>query len=755
MRRNLLITLIFVALLPMSAALAEIRVTTGPTSIPRGDAIGKADITVSNGLFAVAFAVDTMPPWGMARGGIVDIAIIRNGEIGYDIASLADFMPNRWSGWPTTYQRVTIEKETKNEVIVRIVRDWGNVELTTLVSIKNDDNKIHFITTMTNHGDSILEDLYTGYVSWPDGGSLIGSPGLSSDLYSVADDHLPVWSAAYDEQWLIGLHAPFADTVAYGGRDRYMLHDLGIDETHTFEAWLQIESSGSLAPLVQTEIDFGPLPAGRIFGQVESTGGDQVRNPAVVALKNDKIYAWTIGANGKYEFNLPAGEYDVYATAKGHARGEARRVVVANGSDVEIDLGGVRPPGRIQLQVADRASGHSRDAKMSIRTGYKPSIGYFGKYVFFTELDPVGEFVGDFPPGDYVFEISAGGGFTSLPLIIETTVKSGETTVLDVGIATMARPAERGWFGADLHHHSDVLDGFTEAEFVLRSELAAGVDIAFLSDHDSVVNNAEMKNLSEARGIAFIAGTEISPSWAHFNAFPLDEDKVIEIDPGRATVQEIFSEARRMGADVIEANHPFNPYGYFQSLEDETAPGGFDAGFDLAEIEAPIGVGFQERNERTLQHVWNMWNSGQRVYLAAGSDVHDVWRQPSGAVRTFVYVEGDVSIDRFVASLKAGHSYTSQGPLVYPDIMFGSDIQHHAREQLQLSYTVQAVSGLLAVKLIERGIVIQNVAFQGEETETPVTFTVSPESDTWYSLEVTDSKGKFSYTNPVWVTVTD
>jgi hypothetical protein len=112
-----------------SHANAGVTVAIGPTTIPRGDATGARDITISNDLFAIAIAVDTAPPWGVARGGIVDIALIRDSKPGYDIASLVDFMPNNWSSWPTSYQRVTIEKESADEVIIKSVRDWGEVDL--------------------------------------------------------------------------------------------------------------------------------------------------------------------------------------------------------------------------------------------------------------------------------------------------------------------------------------------------------------------------------------------------------------------------------------------------------------------------------------------------------------------------------------------------------------------------------------------------------------------------------------------------
>jgi len=733
------------------ASNAEVIVAVGPTTIPRGDAIGARDITVSNDFFAIAFAVDTAPPWGVARGGILDIAPVKDGVAGYDIASLADFMPNRWSSWPTTYQRVTVETASTDEVIIKTVRDWGEVELVTAFHVRDGDSKIRIVTRMTNNGEATLEGLFSGYIVWPDGGSLFGVPGLLGVNSSAEDDALANWSAAYGEHWALGLHAPFAEYVAYWGRDRYLLHDLGPGESKSLEAWLQIENNGTLAPLVQAEIDFGQLASGRISGHVVSNDGEPVTRPAVVISKGGSPYAWTIGDDGEYEINLPVGDYEIYATARAYARGIAKNVVIAKGSDTRVDFDDVRPPGAVHVQVADASTGQALDARFSIQSGYKHLIGYFGKNTFFTELDPVGEARQVIAPGNYVLKVSAGGGFTSRPLTLEVVVDPGHTHELQADIAVTAKPQAHGWYNADLHHHSDVLDGFTEAEFVLRSELAAGVDIAFLSDHDSVVNNKKMRLLSNARGLHFIPGAEMSPSWAHFNAYPLDDGKTVDIDTGQATVQEIFTAARDMGADIIEVNHPYSDYGYFTSLEREVVPGGYDVGFDLAEIE-PDDL---ERNTKTLERVWQMWNDGRRVYLAAGSDAHDVWLQESGSARTYVHVDGELSVEKYIAGLKAGNSFASQGPLVYPDNLFGSEIDHVSGNKLALKYLIQAVSGLQSVQLIERGNAVDAQLFDGISGLVTVEFSVSPEANSWYSLVIEDANGKFAYTNPVWVMVSD
>jgi len=737
--------------IPFTLANADVSVEIGPTTIPRGDATGAGDITVRNEFFAIAFAVDTASPWGVARGGILDIAPVIDDKTGYDIASLADFMPNRWSSWPTTYQRVTVEESSTEKVVIKTVRDWGEVELETLFAISDGDNKIHIVTRMSNMGEAPLEGLFSGYIVWPDGGSLFGVPGLLGVNYGVEDSALADWSASYGEHWALGLHAPFADYVAYWGRDRYLQHDLQPGESKTFEAWLQIENDGTLAPLVQAEIDFGQLAYGGVSGHVVSTDGEPVVRPAVVVSQGGSPYTWTMGDDGHYEINLPVGAYEVYATARGYARGIAKYVVVSKGGDTRVDFGDVRPPGTVHLQVTDEETGQALDARISIQSGYKPLIGHFGKNRFFTELDLIGETTEVIAPGNYVLEVSAGGGFTSKPTLLEVVVEAAQTHELQAGITVKANPQAQGWYSADLHHHSDVLDGFTEAEFVMRSELAAGIDIAFLSDHDSVANNKAMKNLADARGLHFMPGAELSPSWAHFNAYPLDDGKTVDIDTGQATVQEIFAAARDMGADVVEVNHPYSDYGYFNSLEKEVVPGGHDAGFDLVEIEPDDQV----RNSKTLERVWRMWNEGRRVYLAAGSDAHDVWLQESGSARTYVHIDGELSIDKYVAGLKAGHSYASQGPLVYPDLLFGSEMQHSAGDKLALAYSIEAVSGLRSVKLIERGSEIEAISFDGIDEPVPVEFSVSPGANTWYSLEIEDINGKFAYTNPVWVMVAE
>ncbi len=751
-----------------TANMPAVEVFTGPTPIPMGDARSPGDITVTNGLFAVSFAVDTAAPWGVARGGILDIGILRDGKPEADFVSLVDFMPNRWSAWPTTYQRVFVEHHNPGLAVIRSQRDWGEVQLDTRFEIRAGSKLVRLYTRVKHKGSADLGLLRTGYVAWPNGGTTFGMPGLPPAIIDSPDNPDGVadtvaqakWSASYAEGWTLGLHTLFSKVVDYGGRDRYLEHRLLPGDSREFEGWLEINGSADLAEMAASDIELRELPAGQLTGSVRTLDGSTPESAAVIALKNDAVFAWTLaGAEGEYTFGLPAGDYEIYATAKHKTRGAAVPVSIADNRDQELNFDDVQAAAAVEFSVVSQATGAPLDALLELGGDSRPVIAFFGKERHYTELAEPGRLRVSLPAGAQTLSVSAGAGFTSQVQVNAVDLVAGEERQLKLQVPVLARPANEGWYSADLHHHSDVLDGFTPPEFVLRSELAAGVDLAFLSDHDSVVNNAEMAKLASGRDLPFIAGTELSPSWGHFNAYPIAAGESPDIAMGSAEVQEVFAEARRLGASVIQVNHPFNPnYGYLDSKARDGGtgniiPGQYSEGFDLLEIETS-----RSRNEQTMLSAWQLWNLGKRVYLAAGSDVHDIWFESikSGEARSFVYLDEAASVTTFVAALKQGRSYASLGPLIFPGLMFGSEVEHSGAEPLQLTYGLQAVNGLRSIRLIERGIEIQRRTFApGEiapEERADIVFAVHPQHDTWYSVEVEDMKGKKAYSNPLWVT---
>jgi len=298
-----------------------------------------------------------------------------------------------------------------------------------------------------------------------------------------------------------------------------------------------------------------------------------------------------------------------------------------------------------------------------------------------------------------------------------------------------------------MHHHSDQEDGVTPPEYLARSELSAGLDLLFVSDHDVAVNQPALQNIADERGVPFIPSMELSPSWGHFNAYPLKLGEPMRLEMSKATVQEVFAEARRLGATLIQVNHPYDPgEGYFASLDRGVATGGADPDFDLLEINGAQ----PDKDGKTLASAWNYWNQGRRYYLSAGSDTHDVWNSVSGDARVYVHVNGQLTTQSFLDGLKQGRAFVTHGPLIVPDHMFGDTLKLKAGEGAALGFELEAVAGLTQVTVIRQGVPVNTVAYKGESTA-HMTIPVSGSSPGWYALTVEDAAGGKAYTDPIWV----
>jgi hypothetical protein len=725
---------------------AGVRVMTGPTPIQDGDAKSAGDITVVNERLAFALAVGSPAPYGVPRGAIVDVAPVVNGKIGRDCVVFADFIPNNWSAWPNTFQRIDVLERGPQRAVVRTVRDWGKVTVTTVYTLESNADSVQIRTTMSN-GGAALSGLLSGLTLWPKGGYFFGIPGLAGVVEGKSDGALADRVVAYDENWTVALHAPYADHIGHGSLDLYRLHALAPGESRVFDAWLQVGSSGDLKPIIAAEIARRHLASGTVRGVVVGGDGMAVESPVVVIEKQGQPFAWILGRRGEYELRLPAGDYTLYATARNHSQSARTAVRITADSAAVRDFRDVQVPGSIQWIVADARNGKPLDARISIAEGQKPLVEFLGRKTFFTELDRKGRLDGPIAPGNYLFTVSAGGGFLAERPQVALAVVAGQAQTAHVAVTPLFDPPARHWYSADMHHHADQAEAVTPPADLARSQLAAGLDLLFVSDHDSSVNHGVLQAIADRRGMAFIPSVELSPSWGHFNAYPWSLGRKPAIDTGTASIDEILAEARRQGATVVQVNHPFIPYGYFTSVSNGVAPGGFNPAFELIEINAAAPAD----DEKVLQTLWNDWNAGHRYYLTAGTDTHDVWHDESGAVRTFAHIDGAVTAGAFAQALKEGHGYVTFGPLIYPSVMFGDELKVKPGESFTLRFDLQSVAGVKQVELIGAGAVIRTESFPAASQQVHVDFPLSTQGRTWYSLQVEDNQGHKAYTDPIWV----
>jgi hypothetical protein len=747
MRMPAVVLALLISLAPLAQLAAQVRLIVGPTPIPQAAAGAAGDITVVNDKLAFALAIDSTVPYGVPRGALVAIAPVSRGRILRNRVVFADFIPDNWSAWPNTYHRVEILERGPQQVRIRMVRDFGEATVTTLYTLVRGSDQVAIRTTLTNVGKRRLANLLAGLTLWPNSGFRFALPGLAGVTEGKAAGALSKRVVAYDADWTVTLHAPYLDHIGSGSRDLFRLTTLQPGESQAFDGWLQVGARGDLAPVVAAEIARDHLPAGTVSGSVTTGNGAALAAPVVVAEKAGVPYAWVLGRGGRYQLPLPVGDYTLYATGKNYARSSAVAVKVVAGERQVRDFHDLAAPGSVQLQVSDAGSAAPLDARLTIVKGDKPVVEFLGRTTFFTALEHKGRAQFPLAPGAYVLAVASGAGFLAPPTPVSLNVVPDKLTTAAVLITRLFDPPARGWYAADLHHHADQAEAVTPPPDLARSQLAAGLDVLFVSDHDATVNHAALRAIAAQRGIPFIAGIELSPSWGHFNAYPITPGMQLAVDTSTANVDAIFREARREGASVVQVNHPFIPYGYFASLDAGVAPGGFNPGFDLIEINSTV----PGDDAKVLQKIAGFWSAGQRYYLSAGSDTHDVWNDESGRVRMFVHVDGPLSATAFVAALKAGHAYVSYGPLMYPSIDFGTQVEVHGKP-VALGLDLAAVAGLKEVRLVSAAGVRSRQVFADAARQVHVNFELTPESGGWYAVQAEDQKGHQAYSDPVWVT---
>ncbi len=742
-RITVIISIIMMTLLTLPSH-AAVSVTKGKTEIPDGNAISAGDITVKNNKLAFAIAVESAPPWGVARGSIVDIATITNGKMSIDRVAYADFIPNSWSSWPTTYQQVEITKDTPEEAIITSVRDFGDVTIRTVYSLKADSDIISATTTMTNEGAD-LPELVSGFTLWPDGGYKFAIPGYAGVKETKVENAMADRFVAYDREWSIALHAPYFTEVKYGSRDLYMQHSLKKGESRSFEGHYQVNDSGDISGVVQAEIKRKNLDYGTLSGDVKDNRKKAVSAPAIIISKDGVPYIWVIGEKGKYSIDLPVGDYEAYATSGGYSNSKTQKISIAKGKVTDVGFKGLGASGKLSITVTDKNTKLPLDAKIQIEEGNSPLIEFLGAKTFYTEIEPVGTGTFNLAPGSYKLKISHGDNFLAPAALIDVKIASGKTKKLKSTVDVASYPTKQGWYSGDLHHHADVLEGTTPAEYVVRSQLAAGLSVTFISDHDSTKNFAEIKMLSDKRNVTFIPSIELSPSWGHFNPFPLDLDAKLTIDPGVDDVHIILEYANSVGAMAIAANHPYIPYGYLTTLTNNTAPGGLNPAFDFLELN-------KKPDDKTVKKAHDLWSKGLKYYYTAGSDAHDVWNDVTGVARMYVHSAdgGKPTPESFTQAMKDGHAYASFGPLIYPkNVMFGDTLRtYDGGKKKVISFDLVAVNGLKSAKLISESGVVKEIALKGNTGS--VDFEV-PNIGGWIALEIVDSQDKKALSNPIWL----
>ena len=367
------------------------------------------------------------------------------------------------------------------------------------------------------------------------------------------------------------------------------------------------------------------------------------------------------------------------------------------------------------------------------------------------------------PAGTYSLVIEHGAGCARGAENRTVTVRAGEKIELNVDVPLGFSAAEAwGYYAVDLHAHSNAsFDGSTPPNELVAVQMAAGLDIGFLSDHNTGDGHAPFAAAAEKRGFPVILGVEITAFRWHWNVYPV-EAYVPNIPPmvwmGVGSPSPTFAEARQKGAQFIQVAHPYwSGAPYFDALDKPF----FDYNFELVEI---MNGEFGEDDRRAVEQMFRLWNEGRGYVAVAASDAHH-WKEPTdiyGRPRTYVYVEGELTVQALLDALGQGRAFATHGPLVNftaqgGTARSGDTVVLQAGEQIRLQVELfvaprEVPRGLALAQVIKNSEVLREFSLDGK-TEATITLSDTPAKGSWYVVRVVATDGDQAYTNPIWVEV--
>ncbi len=111
-------------------------------------------------------------------------------------------------------------------------------------------------------------------------------------------------------------------------------------------------------------------------------------------------------------------------------------------------------------------------------------------------------------------------------------------------------PAGLRWYAADMHSHSLHSDGRCSLHELAREGVLAGLDLLFVTDHNTVSHHAHLDAVAKRHGITLLPGQEVTSHRGHANAL----GPMPAVDFRRGV--EDWARAVRAADGVLSVNHP-------------------------------------------------------------------------------------------------------------------------------------------------------------------------------------------------------
>ncbi len=469
----------------------------------------------------------------------------------------------------------------------------------------------------------------------------------------LAEDVLLLYLNKYDGRDFIEVYNTLTDTSTQLVEDRLTAQaDMSLSPDRKFLAYTWPYDGGHELRLTSLAAPDTSILLTRSLGM-----------PLAPAFSHDGAWIYFSEANAEHRMELK----------RISVRGGPAETVTINDMDWGARTGSLSvrttidgQPAPVRMNVLD-ASGHP----VIPDAGAVRSEGQHGRVFFYSD----GSIELTAPVGTVT--ISAVQGFETPEVVLQAEVRRNRTSTITLELEPVWDASANGWYSSDNHFHVNYGGTYRMApDDILPDLKGEGLDLAYplLANLHNRFLQEELWGWSYEEGPIIVFGQEIRSHFlGHLEQLGSDELFWPWVwGPG----YQVYGEDDRINAVVLRHAREHggiagyvHPVAIADPLTPETAdsvPIGFVADAVQGEVDI-IELACLWTDEIGTGALWHqVLNIGVPLAASSGSDVmNDYYRTMAiGATRVYARVAGALSSESFLAALKAGKSFNSNGPML-------------------------------------------------------------------------------------------
>jgi hypothetical protein len=517
--------------------------------------------------------------------------------------------------------------------------------------------------------------------------------------------------------------------------------------------------------------DRGDGPVQLTYGEFDATvprwspSGDRI---AYVSNETGNTSLWVVDVAGGARRRIEATRRSYRGPA-----GELHLLVV--------DTAGRPLPARVSVRGSDGRFFAPDDAWRHADDGFDRSERRFEYNYFHT----AGSATLTVPSGEVRIEVSHGPEWrvATRTVTVGATHASRHSQTIRVVLHRLADLAARGWHSGDLHVHMNYGGAYrndpSRLAFQARAEDLHVVENLIVNKEGRVPDiswfRPEADPASDA-GTLIMHGQEFHTSfWGHVGLLGLREHLVL---PGYAayantplaslqpTNSRVFDIARAQGA-IGGYVHPYDLYPDPADTS-RALTHALPADVALGKVDYYEALGFVDDPMATARVWYQLLNCGFRLPAGAGTDAMANFaslRGPVGMNRVFVRSGGLLEHRRWLAGLKAGRSFATNGPLLELTINgrgLGEEIPlPEGGGDVTARVRLRSIVPVDHLELIRNGEVVHSIPLEGDRKSATATIRLPVDRSGWLLLRARSDRAiepvldlfPYATTSPVYLAV--